>query len=204
MKKFLFALLTGCIPALIATNGAYAQNLVNTEILEPQKNITAIEKEVPPANDKIVGIGAISPKALKDFTKTYKNVIGESWWKVKDGSATRFIINGVMNSIYYNTKGRWTGSVKGYSEDKMPHDIRDIVKREYYEYSIIYVEEVETIDSHGIPTYVIHLEDKNNIKLVRIGEDKAGGWNLDNVLLMCNTCLSQNMPRRKCLVFMIT
>jgi len=169
MKKFLFALLAGCITALVATNGAYAQNLVNPEILEPQKNNSAIEKEVKRANDNIVGIGIISPKAMKDFTKTYKNVVSESWEKLKDGYATRFILNDVMHSVYYNTKGRWTGSVKGYSEDKMPNDIRNIVKQEYYDYSIIYVEEVETIGSNGIPTYVIHLEDKNNIKLVRIG-----------------------------------
>ena len=169
MKKFLFALLAGCITALVATNGAYAQNLVNPEILEPQKNINAIEKEVTQPRDKIAGNDAISPKALKDFTKTYKNVVSESWEKLKDGYATRFILNDVMHSVYYNTKGRWTGSVKGYSEDKMPNDIRNIVKQEYYDYSIIYVEEVETIGSNGIPTYVIHLENKNNIKLVRIG-----------------------------------
>jgi hypothetical protein len=169
MKTFLFALLAGSITTLVATNGAYAQNLVNPRMLHSQINISAIEKEVTPTNDNIVGIDAISPRALKDFTKTYKNVISERWEKIKDGYATRFILNDVMNSIYYNTKGRWTGSVKGYSEDKMPHDIRDIVKHEYYDYSIIYVEEVETIDSYGIPTYVIHLEDKNNIKLVRIG-----------------------------------
>ena len=170
MKKFLFALLAGCIPALLATNGAHAQNLFNPKILQSQKNITAIEKEVIRSSDKIAGNDAISPKALKDFSKTYKNATSESWEKIKDGCATRFILNDVMNSIYYNTKGRWAGSVKGYSEDKMPHDIRNIVKQEYYDYSIIYVEEVETIGSNGIPTYVIHLEDKNNIKLVRIGD----------------------------------
>lgn len=170
MKKFLFALLAaGGFSALIATNGAHAQNLVNPGILQSLKNITAIEKEVRHASDNIVSNDAISPKALKDFTKTYKTVSSESWEKIQDGYATRFTLNDVLNSVYYNTKGRWTGSVKGYSEDKMPRDVRNIVKQEYYDYSIIYVEEVETIDSNGVPTYVIHLEDKNNIKLVRIG-----------------------------------
>jgi hypothetical protein len=176
MKKILFALLAGCIPALVTTNGAYAQNTVNPEILKPQKNITAIEKALTPFNDNIVDIAAISPKALKDFTNTYKNVTGESWYKIKDGFAARFTINGVMSTIYYNTKGRWTGNLKNYSEDKMPHDIRDIVKREYYDYSITSIDEVRTIHSHGILTYIIHLEDENNIKLVRISDRQMDVW----------------------------
>jgi hypothetical protein len=176
MKKLLFALLAACIAALVTTNGAYAQKPVNPEILEPQKNITAIEKALIPVNDNIVGIGAISPKALKDFANTYKNVTGESWEKIKDGFATRFTINGVMSTIYYNTKGRWTGSLKQYSEDKMPQNIRAIIKPEYYDYSITSVDEVENIDSHGIPTYIVHLEDKNNIKLVRIYDRQMDVW----------------------------
>ncbi len=50
----------------------------------------------------------------------------------------------------------------------MPGDIRDIVKREYYDYEITSVQEIETIDSYGIPTYIVHLEDNNNIKLIRV------------------------------------
>ncbi len=175
MKKILFALLAGCIPALVTTNGAYAQNTANPEILEPPKNFPAIEKALTPVNNNTVGINSISPKALKDFTNRYKNVTGESWEKIKNGFAARFIINGVMNTIYYN-KRKWIGSLKHYSEDKMPQNIRAIIKPEYYDYSITSVDEVENIDSNGIPTYIVHLEDKNNIKLVRIYDRQMDVW----------------------------
>ncbi len=77
-------------------------------------------------------------------------------------------LNGVSNLIYYTKKGQWEGSLKVYSEDKLARDIRDIVKREYYDYDITSVQEIETFDSYGIPTYIVHLEDSNNIKLIRV------------------------------------
>ena len=176
MKKILFALVAGFIPALVATNGAYAQNSVNPEILEPQKNATAIEKAVAPVNNHSVDMGEINAKALKHFTKTYKNVTGESWQKIKDGYTAKFNSNGVSNRIFYSPNGKWSGSLKGYSEDKLPQEIRHAVKREYYDYIITYVQEVETTDSYGIPTYIIHLEDKNNIKQVRFSDGQMEVW----------------------------
>ena len=113
MKKFLFAIVAGFITALAATNGASAQNSVNTEILESQKNTTAVEKAVTPANDRIVDLSAISPKALKAFTKAYKNVTGESWEKNSDGFCAKFISNGVKNMVFYHNNGTWSGSLKG-------------------------------------------------------------------------------------------
>ena len=176
MKQFLFALLALCISATATTNVAYAQKSVNTEIVKPEKNITPLEKVIVHPNNYMVGMGAINPKALKNFARTYKNLTGESWWKIIDGFATRFLINGVMNTIYYNTKGKWAGSFKQYSEDKMPWNIRAIIKPEYYDYFIILVDEVENIDSNGIPTFIVHLENKNNIKLVRVYDRQMDVW----------------------------
>ncbi|MEP7142794.1 MAG: hypothetical protein ABI707_07985 [Ferruginibacter sp.] len=176
MKKILFTLAAGLIPALVATNGAYAQNSVNTEVVEAQKNVTEIEKTLTPANDRIVNLGAVSPKALKDFSKAYKNVTAESWEKTGEGFAAKFTSNGVQSMIYYNNKGAWTGSLKNYHEEKMPTDVRKIVKREYYDYTITFVQEVLTTDSDSIPTYIIHLEDKDSIKLVRVHDGEMDVW----------------------------
>ena len=161
---------------MVIINGAYAQRSVNTEIAQPGKNIAPVEKVIAYTNNSVSETGSINPEALKHFSDTYKNVTGESWMKIKDGFVARFTLNGVMNTIYYNTKGRWAGSLKSYREDKLPHDIRDIVKREYYDYSITSVDEGETIDSKGVPTYVVHLEGENNVKLVRICDRQMDVW----------------------------
>ena len=118
MKKLLFALLAGWVSALVAINGGNAQNVVNPQILESQKNVAEIEKVITHVKDHIANLEGINPKALKDFTKTYINVTGASWEKIKDGFTTKFFLNGVKNIIYYNTKGEWTGSLKNYSENK--------------------------------------------------------------------------------------
>lgn len=172
MKTFIFALVAGIIPALATTNGAFAQNSVNPEILQPQKNAIVIAKAAIRSNE----MAAISPKALKNFAKTYKGVLETNWDKINDGYAVKFKINEISSRIFYDNKGNWTGSLKGYFENKLPEDIRAIVKRQYYDFAITYVQEVETTDSNGIPSYIIHLEDSKSIKQVRIYGGQMDTW----------------------------
>jgi hypothetical protein len=120
--------------------------------------------------------GLINPKAVKNFARTYKDVTTETWLKTKDGFAARFIVDGIRNTIMYDNKGRWTGFVKNYTEEKLPAEIRHIVKSKYYDYSIFYVDELETIESGGVPTYIIHLEDKTSLKLVRVSDGVMDVW----------------------------
>ncbi len=168
MKNSLFAFAATCIASLAVTNGAYAQTAINVEVLEIPKDVIKTDKIITPEKNNTVNLNAISLKAVKDFKKSYKMVSNENWYKGSDCFNAQFTLNGITNLIYYNKKGQWAGSLKVYSEDKMPGDIRDIVKREYYDYEITSVQEIETIDSYGIPTYIVHLEDNNNIKLIRV------------------------------------
>jgi hypothetical protein len=168
MKKFLFAFVAGCMSALALTNGACAQSTNNTYAVETPENVIKTEKSGTPVKDDIVNLDAVNAKAFKDFRKSYKNVSNEKWFKVSDGFTADFTVNGISNKIYYNKKGQWIASLKTYREDKFSPDIRDIVKRRFYDYQINYVQEVETLDTYGTPTYIVHLEDNNNIKLARI------------------------------------
>jgi hypothetical protein len=38
------------------------------------------------------------------------------------------------------------------------------------------VEEVETVESNGVPTYLIHVEDQKNIKLIRVSDGHMETW----------------------------
>ncbi len=66
--------------------------------------------------------------------------------------------------------------MKGYFEDKLPFEVRDIVKRNYYDYKIHYVNEVETINSQGIPTYMVHIQYKKDAKIMRVREGVMEIW----------------------------
>jgi len=176
MKYFLLVLVAGFIPALTGKCEVIAQNEIAADKAWHKKNVIAIDKTITPGKKNMSSPGDVSPRALKDFAKRYKNITGETWMELKDNFSASFISNGVSNTIYYNAKGKWQGSLKRYREDKLPFEVRDIVKSKFKDYSIFYVEELEKIDSRGIPTYLIHLEDKNNVKLVRIFERQMEIW----------------------------
>ncbi|MEO6550636.1 MAG: hypothetical protein ABIN94_21705 [Ferruginibacter sp.] len=178
MKKLLFALIATSLATLAISDGAYAQNTVSNEAIEPQvqKNFNGDKTILPATQQHVAMANAISPKALKNFTKSFKGVSGESWEKIDHGYSAKFASNGVNTRLYYDAQGNWSGSLKGYTEDKMARDLRSIVKREYYDYTITYVQEAQTIESNGIPTYIIHVEDKDYIKLLRIYDGQMSIW----------------------------
>ncbi|MES1220109.1 MAG: hypothetical protein ABUT20_31695 [Bacteroidota bacterium] len=171
MKKKFFALVAGCIIAAVTYPDANAQNQVSAE---SQKVNAAIEKTIQTFNDLSNDQDAINPKALRDFTKRYKNAKATKWVGNKNGFFIDFSSDGVKNSIYYSPKGKWTGSVKNYTEDKLPDGIRNLVRHAYYDYAIFHVKEIENEDSNGIPTYIVYLENNDSYKSVRVYD-----WEMD-------------------------
>ena len=168
MKKNLIALVIVSVATLAGTSRANAQIVSNSSSLEYQMNATETKSSM---NEL-----AISPRAVKEFKNTHKNVTGESWMKTKDGFSVRFNSDDVRTTIYYDKKGNWSGSIKIYGEEKMLHDIRHLVKSTYYDYNIVYAQEIETTDSDGVPTYVVCVEDKTKIKMIRISAGEMSEW----------------------------
>ncbi len=60
--------------------------------------------------------------------------------------------------------------------DKMPVAIRKMVAGAYPDYDITYVNEAETTNSNGIPTYIVLLEGRRCYKWVRIYDDEIEIW----------------------------
>jgi len=174
MKKLIFALVAGFIPALVTTTGAYAQH--SNYNIKFEEEIIGLENPHPPLEDNAGNLSGISTKAIKDFSRSYKNVNGEKWSINADGYTASFIFNDITNVVYYTKKGRWAGSLKGYSENKMPADVRATVRATYYDFAITYVQEIETSNTAGKAVYVVHLEDANNIILARVIDGAMDVW----------------------------
>jgi len=169
MKKNLIALVIVSVATLGGISGANAQIVSNSGSLEYQMNATETKISMnEPA--------AISSRALRDFEYTNKNVAGESWTKLKDGFSVRFNSEGVRTAIYYDKKGNRSASIKIYGEEKMQHEIRHIVKSTYYDYNILYTQEIETLDSDGVPTYIVCVDDKTKIKMIMIHDGEMSIW----------------------------
>lgn len=172
MKNFLIAFAAGSLLALATTNRANAQGSDNIVSNEPFKNAIKINRSVFPAESNTAAVDAsfVNTKALKDFKKSYKNTSGEKWEKNANGITAHFASNGIANVIYYDTKGRWEASLKGYFEDKLDLNVRSTVKQKYYDYKITYVQEIETGSNLGTPTYMVHIESDNDFKIIRVSE----------------------------------
>ncbi|MEO8110020.1 MAG: hypothetical protein ABI594_08315 [Ginsengibacter sp.] len=170
MKKFLFAIIAGSISLLAITNGAVAQTSNKLKVFHSPGNAVVIYMLMS-ATDKTASLDGINTKALRNFRKAYKEATSVKWIKGDHGITAQFIANGIQTVVYYDTKGHWQGSLKNYYEEKFNSKLRGLVRSAYYDYKICYVQEIETIDTYGAPTYLAYIEDDANFKVIRIGTD---------------------------------
>jgi hypothetical protein len=110
----------------------------------------------------------ISVRAIKDFKGRFTKAADERWSLLDKGFCAYFTQDGIKVRAYYDTKGHWQASLRYCNEFQIPHFIRDIVKRTYYDLAITFVNIVE-VPEHTV--YLVHLEDKNTLKIVRVNED---------------------------------
>ena len=168
MKKLFFRFTTGFIPFIAMFSCAFAQNSKFSSELNPASKEVGYENAAK-ARDLSATPGkptvSIHSKALKDFTKTYKNAGDARWFVIKDGFLAEFKQNGIETKVFYDRKGRCTGSLRSFMEDKMPLDIRHLLKSHYYDFNIFLVQEVTVADKIA---YLVKIEDKTSIKTIRI------------------------------------
>ncbi|HTN06084.1 hypothetical protein [Agriterribacter sp.] len=114
-------------------------------------------------------LNSINIRAVRDFMNRYNNVDNESWVIMEDGGfKAHYVANGIDYTAYYNKQGNWTNSLKIYTEEKLPFKVRDMVKREYYDYAIMLIHEIESFKSDSAPTYIIRMEDARSFFFIRI------------------------------------
>lgn len=122
--------------------------------------------DAPPANTATVS--TINLHAIKDFKARFGNVKDERWYAIKEGFLAYFSRNGYSERAYYDRKGHWLASLIYADEHKLPANIRDLVRRAYYDQPITFVQVVEVPD-HIV--YLVHVEDKATLKILRVSEE---------------------------------
>ena len=175
MKKFLILLIIGCISYPALAGSIYAQGngdvvaFTNAKLFIKSIQAFAGLGNLPFLDSvNTSDLSRVSHVAIKDFKGRYALASGEKWFALKGGFMAYFSQDGFNNRAYYNKKGRWQCSLTYYNEDKLPRGIRAIVRSTYYDYTITVVEDVETC-VNGV--YLIYLEDKTSIKIVRVTRD---------------------------------
>lgn len=115
----------------------------------------------------------VNIKAVRDFINRYKNIAGERWFTTGEGYVANFLLNNVDTRIVYDYRGVWLYNLLTYTEDHLPFAVRDMVKREYYDFDIVFTREFQLKDG---PVYMISLRNENIRKTVRVcnGEMETG------------------------------
>jgi hypothetical protein len=176
MKKILFTLTMGLTFITALVNCSYGQNSRNNIESNARKNfMPSIRSLARLANPDLSGASILSRNeiniwAVRDFLDRFDKVENVLWFSTpKGGFEAYFVQDGYGNRVVYDKKGGWQISLINYSEDRLPRDIRKAIKTIYYDFDIFLVEEVNTIE--GVE-YVVYLEDKSNVRLVKM--NRAG------------------------------
>ena len=174
MKKTLSVLVVGFMSIIALSNRAQAQNSAGPIAFYETKtfhtsirHVADFAKRVPMLNDAPEGKD-FNSKAIRDFHVRFQKVDNAMWFSDQNGFMSYFLKNGYGNRVFYDRKGHWQFSLILYTEDQLPLDLRSAVKARYFDLAITLIEEVQTNDSM---VYIVHLEDKSNIKILRLSKD---------------------------------
>lgn len=174
MKNY-FSALMGYMLALAITTTLFAQK---KEVNFLQNDYTLLISSLIPGGNisPSEGVASVNLKALKIFSRMYKKISNASWDNTTEGFRATFTLDNVKNSIYFDRKGNWLANLITYPESKFAKNERDIIKREYYDYNIYQVQEVTTLQSRGLPTFVIYLENKTDFKTILMYDGDMQVW----------------------------
>ena len=164
MKKQFLAVFA-CSLLLMAGNVAFGQEATARLYAKNQKiwNVNTLSASIGDESS------AVSVRALRHFNNVFDDTTGSKWYVIRDGFMVKLTRNNVSVRMGYNKQGGWENTIRTYAEDKLPFEIRDMVKKAYYDCSIEIVEEIEV--SRGL-FYIVHLRDSRSWKnvLVHDGE----------------------------------
>jgi len=116
----------------------------------------------------MAGDKAISKKAIKKFSGDFRNAEKVQWFSLKDGFIAYCNVNGIPTRVYYNKGGQHCYTTHTYDEKKLPVEVRSMVKRTYFDFSIYNVLQVDADDKI---VYLVYIRDEKSFKTIRVTSD---------------------------------
>ena len=147
MNKLIGSLLAGLF--ILAHHGVQAQVSDHATVL----NVHAMGVE-PPAL-----------KASRDFWQRVGDQKNEQWYKSPAGYEAEYTEGPVKALYWYDKKGHLIYSILTYGEDKLPEDVRALVRSTYYDFGIGWVKQVNEAQNL---VYVVHMENDKAWKEVAV------------------------------------
>jgi len=159
------------IPVVAALLVAFTIAQAQTE----NRTVSAIARgSVPgiaPVTTEIASLAGVYKHAFRSFSKMYKDVIPTDWSILTDKSVKfEFADRGMKTRVFYTAGGVWLYTVVSYEEGFLSKDVRDVVKRAYYDMAITYVDEVRSPGAD--PVYRVQLQNSDRLVIVKVRGDE--------------------------------
>lgn len=167
MKKLVTVIIIAFSYLIIFLQQVNAQLAIDTDIINRKNEISAIFK-IPIIPTSRATLMLIKPRAIRHFFNNYSEAKNESWSVIAYGFKVSFIMDGVINAVYYDRLGYWDEIIKKFPEEKLPLEVKDLFKKRYYSNTFIYSESIENIHSDNEATYAVYVEDEKSLKCLRI------------------------------------
>lgn len=149
------------------TNGQTIKSNANPDV-QPlfEKTIPASKQPAQNPDSGFTFRNEISIHAVRTFLMDHKTATNARWFKATDGLfGVYFTADSIVNTIFYNKNGDTELMILDYDEDKLPSEIRDLVKVNFTSFSINHVNEFRRKFNTA---YVIVLENKNSWKKIKV------------------------------------
>jgi|GEM_PF-4122003 len=85
------------------------------------------------------------------------------------GYTVRSVIDGRKSTTAYDKRGNWVYTIQYYSTDNLDKNIVDKVRNDYNNYGVTAIQKIEQPGADAV--YVVNIENKTSIKIVRIVND---------------------------------
>lgn len=171
MKKLISAFVIVGITILATSKEAKSQNTSGRLLMEAAI-VSADANGITAGSNNEISRDQVNARALRHFDKVFKTAADAKWQVLSDGFMASFKANEIIERVYYYSNGNLAGTLKGYSAKKMPQEIYDMVKGSYPGYPIVYVDEAEVEGASRITAFIVHLQNQQGLKLVRIIDDE--------------------------------
>jgi hypothetical protein len=165
MKKSTFLSLTTTCFLLVFFINCEAQIVMNSNGDLSENKLALLSAPASRTNEDV------NSKAKNNFTKTYQQATAIEWSALQDNTwVCRFNMHNISSKAFYNSKGQWLGTVSGYDGSKLNNTTRDMVKKVFYDYKIVFVNQVNLAPDKII--YIVEIQDEKYIKKIRIADDE--------------------------------
>jgi hypothetical protein len=149
MKKLLFAAL-------------FSMQLATVLVAQPASSDQVV---VYQSDKNRIGKSEVKISAIRNFVKQFGDVENATWSSKEDGFRVNFTRNNTKFMVDYDQKGKWFSTTQVYDEADMGRALRNVVRSNYIDYTIVKVIEVRLGKSH---VHFVKMENQSSLLTLHI------------------------------------